>query len=448
MINQQAKRPPPVVPYLYDALTAAANGFAVLPADGRTGEPLIDVALASTDPETIRKWWDEHPMAQPACMTPKSKQLKATPYIWREPASIPRREFLYGQHLVRKFASAKFAAGGVGKSILALTEGIAMATGRPLLGITPPKRLRVWYWNGEDPREETERRIAAICLNYGIAAVDIEGWFFHDSGREQPIIIAEQTKNGSVIAKPIVKSLIDAILDDEIDVLIIDPFVSCHRIVENDNPAMDMVAKQWTAIADETSTAIELIHHTKKTGGADATVEDGRGAVALLAAVRSAQVLNKMSSDEGAKAGVDNHRQYFKVENGKANLAPPPEGKDWFRIVGVSLGNGGEIAPDGDNVGAVVSWQWPDPLAGMTGADFDRVAAVIRGGNWRENVQASAWVGKAVAEALDLDANNKADRAKITAMLNVWRSAGSLVVVERQDEKREMKKFIEVGDSE
>ena len=90
MINQQAKRPPPVVPYLYDALTAAANGFAVLPADGRTGEPLIDVALASTDPETIRKWWDEHPMAQPACMTPKSKQLKATPYIWREPASIPQ----------------------------------------------------------------------------------------------------------------------------------------------------------------------------------------------------------------------------------------------------------------------------------------------------------------------------------------------------------------------
>ena len=246
-----------------------------------------------------------------------------------------------------------------------------MATGRPLLGITPPKRLRVWYWNGEDPREETERRIAAICLHYGITAEEIEGWLFYDSGRDQPIIIAEQTKNGSVIAKPVVKSLVDAILDDEIDVLIIDPFVSCHRIVENDNPAMDMVAKQWTAIADETNTAIELIHHTKKTGGADATVEDGRGAVALLAAVRSAQVLNKMTPDDGAKAGVDNHRQYFKVENGKANLAPPPEGKDWYRIVGVSLGNGGEIAPDGDNVGAVVSWKWPDPLDGMTGADFD-----------------------------------------------------------------------------
>src|SRR3954451_24144816 len=99
---------------------------------------------------------------------------------------------------------------------------------------------------------------------------------------------------------------------------------SLCSIVENDNPAMDLVAKQWTAIGDETNTAIELIHHTKKTGGADATVEDGRGAVALLAAVRSAQVLNKMTPDEGNKAGVENHRQYFKVENGKANLAPPP----------------------------------------------------------------------------------------------------------------------------
>ena len=285
---------------------------------------------------------------------------------------------------IRKFASAKFAAGGVGKSILALTEAIAMATGRPLLGIAPPKRLRVWYWNGEDPRDETERRIAGVCKHFGIQAEELEGWLFIDSGREQEIIIAEQTKNGAMIAKPMVKSLVDAILDNEIDVLIIDPFVSSHRVTENDNMAMELVAKKWTAIADETNTAIELIHHTKKTGGAEATVEDGRGAVAVLAAVRSAQVLNKMSKDDGAKAGVEHFRQYFNVENGKANLAPPPEGKDWYRIVGVSLGNGSEIAPEGDNVGVVVSWKWPDPLDGVTGNDFDAAAQAIRAGVWRE----------------------------------------------------------------
>ena len=94
-----------------------------------------------------------------------------------------------------------------------------MATNRPLLGIVPRQRCRVWYWNGEDPREETERRIAAICLHHGITAEEIEGWLFYDSGRDQPIVIAEQTKNGSIVARPVVRALVSAILDDKIDVL-------------------------------------------------------------------------------------------------------------------------------------------------------------------------------------------------------------------------------------
>ena len=64
------------------------------------------------------------------------------------------------------------------------------------------------------------------------------------------------------------------------------------------------MAKTWTGIADVTNTAIDLAHHTRKTGGAEVTVEDGRGAVALLNAVRSARVLNMMTEDEAAKAGV------------------------------------------------------------------------------------------------------------------------------------------------
>ena len=50
---------------------------------------------------------------------------------------------------------------------------------------------------------------------------------------------------------------------------------------ENDNNAIDVVAKTWTGIADATNTAIDLAHHSRKTGGAEVTVEDGRGAVAL-----------------------------------------------------------------------------------------------------------------------------------------------------------------------
>jgi len=72
----------------------------------------------------------------------------------------------------------------------------------------------------------------------------------------------------------------------------IDPFISSHRVMENDNSAIDAVAKTWTGIAHATNTAIDLAHHSRKTGGAEVTMEDGRGAVVLLNAVRSARVLS------------------------------------------------------------------------------------------------------------------------------------------------------------
>ncbi|QOZ34429.1 AAA family ATPase [Bradyrhizobium sp. CCBAU 53421] len=435
--------------YLYDALNAAANGYLVLPANARTGEPLVETDKATTDPEVIRAWWTEHPDAQPACMAPKPKKLKATPYAWQDPAQIPQRQFLYGRHLARKFTAAKFAAGGVGKSILALTEAIALATGRALLGITPAQRCKVWYWNGEDPKEETERRIAAICLHYSIAKEELEGWLFIDSGREQEIVIAQTTKNGAVIVGPVVRGMVDTIADNEIDVVIIDPFVSSHRIVESDNPAMDLVAKRWNAIADETNSAVELVHHIRKTGGAEATVEDGRGASSLLNAVRSAQVLNKMTPEEGTKAGVGNHREYFKAENGKANNSPPAEGKDWYRIIPISLGNGSALAPQGDSVGVVVKWKWPDPLDGVSGADFEAAAQSIRAGRWRENPQAKDWVGWPIAKVLGLDLHgNKADKAKVTGLIKIWIGAGNLIVVDELDEKRMTRKYVQVANDD
>ena len=70
-------------------------------------------------------------------------KLKATLYEWREPTTIPTRDWLYGRLLVRKFVSATVAPGGVGKSSLIATEALAMVSGKPLLGVTS-QRLNVW----------------------------------------------------------------------------------------------------------------------------------------------------------------------------------------------------------------------------------------------------------------------------------------------------------------
>jgi hypothetical protein len=370
----------------------------------------------------------------------------ARPFVWKDPTTLARRQWLYGGHFIRQFASLTCAPGGVGKSVLELLEAVVMASGKPLLGEAPKQRCRVWYWNGEDPLEETERRLAAICLHYGLEAGDLEGWLMLGSGREADLILAEQTRDGAQLNGPNVQALTSLVHNEEIDVVIIDPFISSHRVTENDNNAIELVAKAWARLAGECNCAVELVHHTrKKMGSEETTVEDGRGGSALLAAVRVARVINPMSDAEATKAGIERRRSYFKVENGKANLGPPPEAAAWFRFVGVDLGNGSPLEP-GDSVGVVCAWQWPDHRADVTAADLLKVQQALDGGRWRLDAQATEWVGRPIADALQLDFTAKGDTAKVKTLLKMWLQSGALVVVEGKDSKSNKKSFVEVGD--
>jgi hypothetical protein len=335
------------------------------------------------------------------------------------------------------------------KSSLALVEAIAiaMASGRNLLLTSVPEPLRVWYWNGEDPREEIERRIAAIGLHYRIRREEIEGRLFVDSGRDSKIIIAAKTTNGVVIAKPLVDALRQTLRDNKIDVLQIDPLISSHRVEENDNTPMEIVLDEWAGIAETENIAMEIIHHSRKTGGTEVTVEHGRGASAIINKVRSARTLNTMTKDEAKKAGVTaQYRSYFRMDNGKANLAPPPDKSEWFRLQSVPLGNGDPVDPSGDEVGVVTTWEWPGAFDGITTADL--LAAqkkVASGGSWRANSQAKDWVGYAIAEALRLDATLEADKHKITRMLKIWIDNGAFAIELRKDDERHEREFVVVG---
>jgi len=374
--------------------------------------------------------------------------IRATPYVLPDPTTIPQRDWLYGTHLIRAFASATFAPGAAGKTSLKLVEAIAMATGRPLLGIRPKRRCRVWYWNGEDPQEEIDRRIGAICIHYRISREELDGWLFVDTGRRMKIVIASyDPRSGNKVAEPVVNELIETIVENKIDVFFVDPFVKSYRVAENDNGAMDMVVTQWVDIAEIANIAIELVHHTKKLGGTEANVESGRGAGSVAAAMRSVEIVNKMLAEEGKKIGIEGFesRHYFSVFDDKPNMTISPEAKTWYRLVPISLGNG----PDGgDSIGVATSWKWPDPLAGITGADFDRAAAATRGGNWRKDPQAKAWVGRPIAQALNIDLDSKAGKAKVTQLIKFWLNSGSLVEIEAEDASRQMRKFVRVAGDE
>ncbi len=371
----------------------------------------------------------------------KPPSIVARPFVWRDPATLPARAWVYPWHYIRKFVSVTVAPGGVGKSSLVIAEALALVTDRNLLGTNPAAPVRVWLWNGEDPRDELQRRVTAAMVHHGIAPAEIEGRLFLNSGREDVICIAVQDRLGVRVAEPNVDAITRTIRENAIDVVIIDPFVSSHAVTENDNNAIDRVAKTWARIADATNTAIELVHHSRKNGGSETTVEDGRGAVALLAAARAARVLNVMTKEEAERAGVERHHEYVRIDDGKANLTPMSEASQWFRKVGVHLWNG-PGGTGGDSVGVATAWSWPDPFDDLSARDLRAVQVAVSRGRWRKDAQAKDWVGHPIAETLGIDIADKSGKSRVKALQRVWTDTGVLIEVIEKDERRMERTYV------
>lgn len=353
--------------------------------------------------------------------------LAATPYAYRDPRQIPPREWIYGRFLCRRYVSAIISPGGVGKSTLVATDAVAMAKGAPLLADKPHAPLKVWLWNGEDPAEETERRVAACILGHGIDPADVEGRLFIDSGRETPIKIASSGKLGATVATPIVEALTETIRANGIDVLIVDPFVSAHDVVENDNGAVDAAVKAFALIAHRTNAAALLVHHSRKLNGGEADIDSARGGSAIAAAVRSARVLNVMSQDAAKKMGISEseRRLHVRIDDAKANLAPSTAAK-WFRLTSVSLGNETPERP-ADAVAVAEFWTPPDPLAGLPADAIETVRDAVAGQGLRENAQADDWVGHAIGKALGLNSKAEPDLTTIKSAIKIWLASGALI---------------------
>lgn len=374
-------------------------------------------------------------------------RLEPTPYVWTAPSAIPRREWLYGHHLIRRYVSLTVAPGGVGKSSLLMAEALAMVTGRELLGEHPAKPLRVWYWNGEDDQDENRRRMAALCSHYHVSADQIGDRLFMDTGREKEILLATSDASGFRL-NPDFGLLEDEMKANAIDVLMLDPFVASHNVGENDNMAINGVIRGLARVAERSTSAIELAHHVRKPGGgvvADTDVNDARGASALIGGVRSARVLNVMGKPEAERLEIDNRFAYFRVDNAKANLAPRTEQATWRHIISIDLENGGELPSD--RVGVIVKWELPGIFSDIGDTVIPAVQAAVKGGSYRYDAQAKDWLGFFVGDLCKIDPTERDGKARITKMIDEWVKSDVLAKQMRADESRRQRMFLIVGET-
>ena len=337
--------------------------------------------------------------------------------------SVEPRRWLYGKHLIRGYVSATVSPGGVGKTTLELTEAIALATGRDLLGVPVRERVRVWHYNLEDPRDELLRRAWAICEQFDIPPVELEGWLFLDSGRDCKMIVAEPM-DGIVAPTVAAEQVIEQMQRLDIGLLQVDPLVKAHYAEENDNKQVDAVLDVFADIAKRCGAAIDLVHHTRKPpSGFVATAGDintARGAGALAGAVRSARTITPMSDKEAEAFDIDPARKgwYVRVDDAKGNMSAPSKDAVWFERHSVEL-------VQGDYVGVLAPWAPPDPFEGL-GVDGARRALLLIGEGlddgqrytWTQR-SAARWAGTVLIQM------GIADGAAKT-IIRAWQQSGVL----------------------
>lgn len=352
------------------------------------------------------------------------------PWAVKDLSAIPYPRFIYSDFYARGYTSVTLAPPKVGKSMLGLAEAIDIATGRGILTGVQRDPQKVVYYNAEDDQDVIDSRVAALLTEYGIDQSEIVGRLFATSGVDLADFYMVSGLEG-VINEPLFVSIEKFIAETGADALIFDPLQDLSRSPET-NEVFRLLGQRLRRLASSTGVALGLIHHTRKIApNTTPTIDDGRGGSALRGTARFNRLLIGMTEDEGAKAGVENHRHYLRVGDMESNLAPPSSDLNrWFEKKSV-------ITPNGHSVGAIRPWQWPDAFDGISRNDAARVRSAIGGMAEppRADVRSSGWAGVIVADLLGIDLTTPSGKAKVKTMLTKWIASDVLRVTEGRDNR-------------
>ena len=368
------------------------------------------------------------------------------------PLSIPRREWLYGNHYIKDYLSLTVAPGGVGKSTLVLTEALAMVTGKALLGIQPLKECKVWYFNAEDPRDEILRRIIALCQHYDIDYnKELEGLYF-GSGREIEMLL--MAGDHGILNTKLIEHIRERVTEYGIELIIIDPLASVMTSSESvDN--FKILAKSLSILADQCNASIEVVHHTRKLNNTqEVSVEDSRGGSSLVSAARSARILTKMDAKDGEALGLQDYIDYFKIEPaGKNNLSRPLSSINWYKKIGVRI-------PNDDTVAVVEQYTPPSAFDGITHDKLRQLWTSMKGTDMylMANIQSARTEHKMsiyeyIADFLDLEYDAKVTKTRVKTIVKTWLETKILRVksvskseVDPKSYRKDMVKIIVTGE--
>jgi len=168
---------------------------------------------------------------------------------------MPPREMLLNPILPERSLAMLYSPRGVGKTLLCLSIGLAVASGTPLLRWSAPRQRRVLYVDGEMPLVSLQERIRAISIGLGVE-IPNEGF---------RILAADHTENGIALGSEDGQSAMEPLLHD-VDLLILDNLSTlCTTRSESASDAW-VPMQNWLLKLRRRGVAVLLVHHAGTNG--------------------------------------------------------------------------------------------------------------------------------------------------------------------------------------
>ena len=168
---------------------------------------------------------------------------------------IPAREMLLAPILPERCLAMLYAPRGLGKSWLALSMGLAVGSGTPLLRWSVPRQRNVLYVDGEMPLVSLQERLKAISVPFGTDTPN-------DGFR---ILAADQIDGGINLSSEEGQRSLEPLLAD-VDLLILDNLSTlCAATSESASDAWVPI-QNWLLKLRRREIAVLLVHHAGTNG--------------------------------------------------------------------------------------------------------------------------------------------------------------------------------------
>ena len=168
---------------------------------------------------------------------------------------VPPREMLLDPILPERSLAMLYAPRGVGKTLLSLSIGLAVASGVPLLRWSAPRQKRVLHVDGEMPLVSLQERLRAISMGFS-DGIPNDGF---------RILAADQIESGINLGSDEGQRSLEPLLHD-VDLLILDNLSTlCTTGSEIASDAW-VPMQNWLLQLRRQGVAVLLIHHAGTNG--------------------------------------------------------------------------------------------------------------------------------------------------------------------------------------